>query len=167
MADEIDRFENIARRSPQFNESYSGPTSKTHPFGVRGIHPRVSEKTKRLFDDGHYTQATFEALKLIEKEVRQTSGLPESGFKLMMSAFNEDSPKIALTKMCNRSEVDEQQGFKFLFAGVMLAIRNPRGHEVGIAETPDECLKHLSLASLLLGRLDAAQRLTKAVPTTA
>lgn len=35
-----------------------------------------------------------------------------------------------------------------------MAIRNPRGHEFGLQETPDQCLDHISLASLLLRRLD-------------
>ena len=27
-----------------------------------------------------------------------------------------------------------------------MAIRNPRGHEFGLQETPDQCLDHISLA---------------------
>ena len=165
MADGISRFEGIARRSPQYTEHQS-TLALGHPFEVRGIHPRVSKVARRLFDDGHYAQATFEALKLIEKEVQQMSLSSQSGVKLMMSAFSKESPKIRLTKTNEQSDVDEQEGFKFLFAGAMLAVRNPRGHEVGVIESPDECLEHLSLASLLLGRLDAARQLANAKPTT-
>ena len=43
--------------------------------------------------------------------------------------------------------------FQFLFAGSILAIRNPRGHEYDIEDSPDVCLDHLSLASVLLRRL--------------
>jgi uncharacterized protein (TIGR02391 family) len=72
----------------------------------------------------------------------------------MMSAFNESKPAIKLTPLQRRSEIDEQQGFKFLFAGSVLAIRNPRGHEVDVHDDPDTCLDHLVLASLLLRRLE-------------
>ena len=72
----------------------------------------------------------------------------------MMKAFSEPSPPIELTPLANRSERNEQEGYKFLFAGSMAAIRNPRGHEVLVSESPDECLDHLSLASLLLRRLE-------------
>ncbi len=41
-----------------------------------------------------------------------------------------------------------------MFAGSMLAIRNPRGHEVSLSESPDQCLDHLSFASFLLRRLE-------------
>jgi uncharacterized protein (TIGR02391 family) len=71
----------------------------------------------------------------------------------MMQAFNEASPMIKLTDLNNTSEKDEQQGYKFIFSGSVLAIRNPRGHEYGLSETPGQCLDHLSLASLLIRRL--------------
>ena len=157
MVDWMGRFEKIVRRASLHSESEHAPRSR-HPFDLKTIHPIVSEKTRLLFDDGHYAQATFEAFKLIEKEVQQISRLRQSGSKLMLTAFNETSPKIKLNKMSNQTEMDEQRGFQFLFAGAMLAIRNRRGHEVGVVESPDECLEHLGLASLLLRRLDAARR---------
>jgi hypothetical protein len=43
-----------------------------------------------------------------------------------------------------------------LSAGAMLAIRNPRGHE-NLIDTPDRCLDHLSLASLLIRRLEESR----------
>lgn len=156
MADEVSQFETIARRSPTYSERQSTSAHGSHPFELRGLHPRVSDVTLHLFDDGHYAQATFEAFKLIEQEVRKMARSSKSGQALMMSAFQRKCPKIQLTEMNNQSELDEQEGFKFLFAGAFLAIRNPRGHEVGVDESLDDCLDHLSLASLLLRRLDAA-----------
>lgn len=156
MVDWLGRFEEIARRAPQHNDSRPVLTSG-HPFDVRDIHPRVSEKARPLFDNGHFAQATFEVFKLIEKEVQQMSKLRTSGVPLMMAAFSEKSPKIRLNQMSSQTDTDEQHGFQFLFAGAMLAIRNRRGHEVGVAESSGECLDHLGLASLLLRRLDAAR----------
>lgn len=72
----------------------------------------------------------------------------------MMKVFSETSPIVRLTPMANQSERDEQTGYRFMFAGSMLAIRNPRGHEVLLSESPDQCLDHLSLASFLLRRLE-------------
>jgi uncharacterized protein (TIGR02391 family) len=80
----------------------------------------------------------------------------EAGFKLMMAVLSESSPQLKLTPCGTTSEKDEQKGFQFLFAGSMLAIRNPRGHEHSVIDSPDECLDHLSLASLLLRRLQSA-----------
>ena len=52
------------------------------------------------------------------------------------------------------SEKDEQKGFQFMFAGSVSAIRNPRGHEVSLADPIDLCLDHLSVASMLLRRME-------------
>jgi uncharacterized protein (TIGR02391 family) len=110
--------------------------------------------SKKLFDDGHYASATFEAYKLLDKEVSSLANSSESGVKLMMKAFSEQSPLIKLNDMSTTSKKDEQEGFKFIFSGSVLAIRNPRGHEYGVKDSPTECLDHLSLASMLLRRLE-------------
>jgi uncharacterized protein (TIGR02391 family) len=74
----------------------------------------------------------------------------------MMPAFAPDAPPIKLTALADVSEQDEQRGFQFIFAGSALAIRNPRAHEFDVVDSPDQCLDHLSLASLLLRRLEEA-----------
>ena len=155
MDDRVIRFEQLVRRAGQFTEARSEPSGGLHPFDERNIHPRLPSIVKHLFDDGHYAQATFETYKFIDKEVQRFSSSSESGFKLMMQVFG-DPPTIKLTPLSNASEKDEQKGFQFLFAGSVLGIRNPRGHEYGVIDTPDECLDHLGLASLLLRRLEEA-----------
>lgn len=150
----IDRFERIARRSPAPVRASIVSEIATHPFDERNIHPDISKVSLKLFNDGHYSQATFEAFKLVDKRVSSVSGVKESGYKLMMSAFNESSPKISLTDNLTSSDIDEQLGYKFVFAGAMSAIRNPRGHEI-LADPIDLCLDHLSLASVLYRRLEA------------
>lgn len=154
MADALQAFEAIVRRAGRYTEARTEPTGGTHPFDERDIHPGLPSIVRNLFDDGHFAQATFEAFKFIDKQVQRHSKLGESGFKLMMQAFVETSPAVQLTSLLTASERDEQKGFQFLFAGSVLAIRNPRGHEVSLPDGPDRCLDHLSLASLLLRRLD-------------
>jgi uncharacterized protein (TIGR02391 family) len=74
----------------------------------------------------------------------------------MMEAFNENNAKVKLNALVTDSEIDEQRGYRSIFAGAAAGIRNPRGHEVDIGDTPDEALDYLALASLLLRRLDVA-----------
>lgn len=81
----------------------------------------------------------------------------KSGKSLMMEAFNEDKPRISLHASQSPDEKEEQAGYKFIFAGAVMAIRNPRGHDPDLVETRDECLDYLSLASLLLRQLDKAE----------
>lgn len=148
------RFEKIVRKAYDFSIAKIETVGDMHPFDERNIHPAITEVSQKLFDDGHYSQSTFEAYKYIDKEVQKLSEVNESGYKLMMQVFSETSPKIKLTNLSNGSEIDEQQGYKFIFSGAVMAIRNPRGHEYSYSETPDECLDHLSLASLLQRKLD-------------
>ena len=125
-----------------------------HPFDTRDIHPKLPPKVKQLFDDGHFAEATSHAFKYLDKKVEKHSGLSDSGFSLMMEAFDYKKPKIQLTPLTNQSERDEQDGYRFVFAGGVKAIRNPRAHEFKLVDDPDTCLDHLSFVSLLLRRLE-------------
>jgi uncharacterized protein (TIGR02391 family) len=156
MPDPLDEFERITRSVVRLGYAEEPRTTTEHPFETRNIHPALPKIVKKLFDDGHYSQSTFEAFKFVDKEVARLAHNSESGFKLMMTAFSDASPLIKLSSGGTASDRDEQKGFQFLFAGSMLAIRNPRGHEYAINDSPDECLDHLGLASLLLRRVQAA-----------
>lgn len=156
MASLLSHFEVIVRKANQFTGARPEPAGGFHPFDERNIHPKLPQVVRNLFDNGHYAQATFEAFKFLDKEVQRHSGSIENGFKLMMQVFGSDSPIIPLTPLSTTSELDEQKGYQFIFAGSVLAIRNPRGHEFSVMDSPDKCLDHLGLVSLLLRRLEEA-----------
>lgn len=156
MSDSFATFEKIARIAGELGTEPGEepkPQTQTHPFDERNIHPAINAVSLKLFDDGHYSQATFEAFKYLDIEVQRLSKINESGFKLMMTALSEANPKIKLTSMVTQSDIDEQMGYRFILAGAMSAIRNPRGHDINI-DPIDRCLDHLSLASVLLRRLE-------------
>lgn len=146
-------FEKIARVAGSLSAEPDETGVQSHPFDERNIHPELAAVCLKLFDNGHYSQATFEAFKFLDVTVKNLSAINDSGYKLMMSAFSENSPKIQLTALKTQSEIDEQTGYKFIFAGAMTAIRNPRGHDINI-DPIDRCLDHLSVASVLLRRLE-------------
>ncbi len=155
MSRVLRQFEGIARRAHKFDQSKMVDADKEfHPFDDRNIHPAIADVSQKLFDNGHYSQATFEAFKYIDKNVSMISGVKNSGHSLMMEAFSDTDPKIKLTHLTTTSEVDEQKGFRFMFAGSVWAIRNPRGHEVSLQDSIDLCLDHLSVASMLLRRIE-------------
>lgn len=148
----IDVFERIVRSAHLYSDSSTYP-GESHPFAQRDIHDAFPDDVRRLFDNGHYPQATFEAMKFIEEEVRRIANSQESGFALMMAAFNG---VLKLNPGSTLSDRDEQEGFRHMFGGSMRGIRNPRGHNTGMKDDPDTCLDHLSFASMLIRRLDAA-----------
>jgi uncharacterized protein (TIGR02391 family) len=148
-------FERIVRNAHQVSDAEERPETQ-HPFDIRNIHPLLPAEVKRLFDNAHYAQATFEAFKYLDNEIKRHSGLSKTGKGLMMEAFKEEGPRIQLTALLSESDRNEQEGYKFLFTGAMVAIRNPRGHEHSLQDDVDTCLDHLSLVSVLMRRLSAA-----------
>lgn len=152
MGNDFEAFEAIARKIVMPPAEETEPA--LHPFIERNIHSGLPPKVKKLFDNGFYPEATFEAFKFLDKKVQRHAKIQESGYKLMISAFNEALPLISLTALTTKEEKDEQQGFKWLFVGGVLAIRNPRGQLHGLKDDPDICLDHLSFASFLLRRLE-------------
>lgn len=162
MSSLVDLFERVAREAYRFHEGRrKEEEEEEHPFDGRNIHPDLPPEARQLFDNGHYAQATFEAFKFIDAEVRRHSKLSKTGEKLMMEVFKEAGPKIQLTPLKTVSQKDEQRGYKFLFAGGMIAIRNPRGHDPSVPDDIDVCLDHLSFVSMLLRRLATAGFRTK------
>jgi uncharacterized protein (TIGR02391 family) len=154
MSDTLGFFERIVRSAKSVGRPAAIESSGVHPFDERNIHSDITSVALKLFDDGHYAQATFEAFKLIENRVQTVSGLEDTGFSLMMSAFNENGPKIRLTDLVSMSDKDEQKGFRHMFAGSTAGIRNPRGHD-NRTDPIDLCLDHLSVASVLLRALES------------
>jgi uncharacterized protein (TIGR02391 family) len=156
--DSLARFERIVRAAPSPQPSPGvADAVESHPFETRNIHPDLPPRVRSLFDDGYYPEATFLAYKFIETEVKRLASIRgQTGFALMMTAFDETKPKIALNNLGKDSDIDEQRGYRHMFAGAQSAIRNPRGHDTELVDNPDLCLDHLALASVLLRRLDDA-----------
>ena len=149
-------FERIVRLAHRFTQREPVDEGRLHPFDHRNIHPSLPARVKELFDDGHYAEATFAAWKFLDRIVQRHSKLTETGYKLMMAAFSESGGPIQLTNQSNESEVDEQKGYRFVFAGSVWAIRNPRGHEIALSDDIDTCLDHLAFVSMLIRRLEQA-----------
>lgn len=152
----IELFEHVARIAGLFTQERLVPEGELHPFEERNIHEAIPTKVRRLFDDSHYAQATFETAKFIDKIVQKESGLSKSGAALMQEAFKEAAPKLQINPLSNPSEVDEQKGYQWIFTGSVWAIRNPRGHEFDVQDDMALCLDHLSFYSMLMRRLEAA-----------
>jgi uncharacterized protein (TIGR02391 family) len=159
VANTLESFERIVRSAYRFTDQEAIDETTLHPFERRNIHPSLPKKVRSLFDDGHHAESTFEAFKYLDKYVSKQSGIKESGYKLMMAAFDGEQPgkpKLQLTPLNEISEIDEQKGYRFVFAGAVWAIRNPRGHEHSVVDDPDMCLDHLCFVSMLLRRLEKA-----------
>jgi uncharacterized protein (TIGR02391 family) len=70
----------------------------------------------------------------------------------MAKAFNEKCPRIKINDFSSTSDKDEQEGFKFIYMGAIVGIRNPKAHENITQPNPYKALEYLALASLLMRR---------------
>ena len=157
---EISRLHNLAIKlskfTPQSEECYLD-----HPFDARNIHPRIDSACRRLFDDGHYPQATFEAYKALEEIIKERSGIKNlTVVKLCLKVFDEEKPILIINDGDKEYDKKSQEGYKKIFVGVFSAIRNKRGHKVGISihEGIDDCLDNVTMASMLARLVDEAKK---------
>jgi uncharacterized protein (TIGR02391 family) len=115
------------------------------------LHPKIVNKCKKLFEDGHYRQAVTESMLCVEVAVREKAGLPDTelGKKLMNKCFGIKNPLLKLSE--NNSE---QESAQFLYSGSIGYFKNPSSHRFVEHKDPMTTFEHLALASLLLRLLD-------------
>lgn len=127
-------------------------------FMSRGFHEEVVKHTQKLFMEGHYFHAVFEAAKSYNKSVREKAQSTEDGQSLMLKVWGWDKGCLKVTACQTDTDKNVQDGIKFLSAGLMGAIRNPTAHEPAV-DWPisiQDCLDILSFISFLFRQLDKA-----------
>ena len=122
-------------------------------FDKMQFHPKIINASRALFEDEHYAQAIFEAFKAVENFVKDKAGSSLYGKQLMSTAFNENNPLIQVPE-AGHFDKDVQEGFKFLFMGATVGIRNPKAHKRIIQKDPFITLEYLGFASFLIKRID-------------
>ncbi len=121
------------------------------------LHPEVRRASESLFRSGHYSNAIEDACKVLDTLVKMRGRQYDlSGTELMTTVFSPKNPILKFNEGITESDKSEQQGMMFLYAGVMLAFRNPRAHEI-IEDDPEKALEVLSFISFLAKTLDSAR----------
>jgi uncharacterized protein (TIGR02391 family) len=120
------------------------------------LHPTISVAVA-LAEEGRMSEAVCEALQLVEERVGSLTESDESGGALMESVFGAMPPQLDITTTTGEAVAGEREGFRLLFIGAMLALRDP--HRVGgvVPTTLDETMEYLAVASMLMRRLDYAE----------
>lgn len=127
-------------------------------LGELEIHPEIERAVAKLFRDGHYANAVEDACKVLDGLVKIRSGRCDiSGTELMQNVFSPKNPVLKFSDLQTQTEQSEQQGMMFLYAGAMLALRNPRAHGI-IEDDPEKALEYIAFLSLLAKSLDKAKR---------
>lgn len=121
------------------------------------LHPRIIETAGELFHNGHYSEAIFAACKSIEEHVKTKSGVKNKyGKDLMAYVFSENNPILKVKPSHPDTAKIEQEGFKFVFMGFTLGVRDPKAHYEIIQQDRTRTLQYLALASLLFQTIDDA-----------
>ncbi|KKU14306.1 TIGR02391 family protein [Candidatus Jorgensenbacteria bacterium RIFCSPLOWO2_02_FULL_45_12] len=124
-------------------------------FSARNFHPEIHKHCSRLYSQGNYFHAVFEAAKVYNKKVQEKAQSNNDGQSLMMEAWTTNGV-LKITACKTETDKNVQEGIKFLSAGLMQAMRNPTAHEPALdwPISKEDCLDMLSFISYLFRQLD-------------
>jgi uncharacterized protein (TIGR02391 family) len=133
-------------------------TEAAQEFSQRQFHPAVHRHARALFAQGNYFHAVFEACKAYNKDVRVKAQSSRDGQELMMAVWDGRSGVLKVTPCQTETDLNVQDGVKFLSAGMMRAVRNPTAHEPAVdwPIAKEDALDLLSFISFLYRQLDKA-----------
>lgn len=131
------------------------------------IHPIIEKISRKLFEDGHYANASEDAFIEINSRVKklykivnfENDRIPD-GVEAMNKVFSPNNPIIKFADITTDTGKNIQQGYMQMFAGAIAALRNPKAHE-NILLDREECKKRLVFASMLMDKLDEGVRYTE------
>ena len=124
------------------------------------LHPDIQRVSEKLYRDGSYAEAACNAFIEINARVKKLYQMlcpddvnPPDGQTLMNKVFADKEPVIETADRSTQTGKDIHTGTRFLFAGAMAALRNPKSHENNTIEK-DDAMRRLIFASMLMFRID-------------
>lgn len=124
------------------------------------LHPDIQRVSEKLYRDGSYSEAACNAFIEINARVKKLyqalcpdDSNPPDGQALMNKVFADKEPVIEVADRSTQTGKDIHMGTRFLFAGAMAALRNPKSHENNTIEK-DDALRRLIFASMLMFQID-------------
>ena len=124
------------------------------------LHPDIQRVSGKLFKDGSYAEAACNAfievnyrLKGIYCEKYPDSKDVPDGQALMNKIFADNNPMFKVGDLETQTGKDIQAGTRFIFAGAMAALRNPKSHQ-NIAIGKNDAMRRLIFASMLMFQID-------------
>jgi uncharacterized protein (TIGR02391 family) len=128
-------------------------------FDQMELHPRIVTVCAELYRDGHYRQSVLDASIALKNYVKERSRRHDLvGANLMRTVFSANNPILTFNQLNDQTDKDEQEGMMHLFEGAVLALRNPRAHDLSY-DSPELAFDYIALLSLLAKRLDSANRI--------
>ncbi len=122
------------------------------------FHPEIKGHCRELYGQENYFHAVFEAAKVYNNLVKSKIGSNYDGQDLMMKAWDSNNGLLKINSCTSETDINFQDGIKFLSAGLMRAVRNPTAHESHLRWpiNQQDATDILSLISFLLRQYDKA-----------
>lgn len=140
----------------------SADTTPPKHFDASSLHPVIAKIAEDRLPYGNGNDAVFRAFEAIETRVQKLTGRTEIGDALMSKVFqhkpNPPELDVADDGLDEHRRDYERNGYKFLFMGATIGIRNTHAHGSRPEVSPTETLELLALASHLMRRLDLAEK---------
>lgn len=144
----------VNKDATQVIESLRWRTEVSSGYGLAAMHPRIRKECSDRFDAGLYADAILAAYKVVIDMVKKKTGSILDGKNLMEQTFTVNDPVIRLNSLKTVSDKNEQEGFKDIYMGAVVGIRNPKAHDIIHQLDRIRTLEYLALASLLARRVD-------------
>ena len=100
------------------------------------LHPDIQKVSEKLYRDGSYAEAACNAFIEINARVKRLYQMlcpddtnPPDGQALMNKVFADKEPIIETADRSTQTGRDIHMGTRFLFAGAMAALRNPKSQD--------------------------------------
>lgn len=140
-------FRRPSRRAQMFeSDTDLKPYAFIRRLPREALHPAFAGTVWAAFMRGEYDVAVFQAMKAVEVAVREATGIPELGVRLMRKAF--DPKGGPLTDM--DTDDGEREARSALFAGAIGSFKNPHSHrDVGLTDA-GEAVEIVMIANHLL-----------------
>ena len=141
-----------------------GQISATNQLGYENLchllHPDIQRVSGKLYRDGSFAEAACNAfieinsrIKDIYREKYPDAENTPDGQALMNKVFADNVPVLVAGDLTTQTGKDIQAGTRFMFAGAMAALRNPKSHQ-NIAIEKDDAMRRLIFASMLMYKID-------------
>ncbi len=147
-------FEDLARSLAKLAADQNECSTQGFHMTLEGLHPKIVERCRILFETGQYDDAILNAMNVVEEEVRaKISANPtDVGGALITKALNPESPLLSLSKI-----TAEQDAAHSLYRGAIGWFKRAVGLRSLDGSGPVKAFECLALGSLLMRMLDDAK----------
>ena len=123
------------------------------------FHPKVIELARERFENNFYADSVSACLReintIVKEYVRARIGEELDGVPLFERAFSSREPIIMLADLTNEDGRNIHNGYKRIFEGMFLGVRNPKAH-TNLNPSKTKTIHLLFICSFMFLKLEEA-----------